>query len=135
MSCHGTCQFHRLGTNQETTQVFQQDLTYFGSYPFDLLPCCPNEQCPQLSMNSVFDSFGTTGLPANACVGSEQNDPTTYFAADPEYLMLQQGQPAIEDQNVVTEPSSGKEEVKQTISGLQDKLESLERKFGNLRKE
>jgi hypothetical protein len=86
-------------------------------------------------MNSMFDSFGTSGLPANAWVGSEQNDQTTYLAGDPEYLMLQHVQPAIGDQSAVTEPSSGDEEVKQAISDLQDRMERLERNLGNLRNE
>lgn len=135
MSCHGTCPVHDLGTNQETTEALQQGLTYFGSYPYDLLPCCPSGQCPQPSMDSMFDSFGTTGLPANAWIGSEQNDQTTCLAVDPEYLMLQRGQPAIEDQNAVTEPPSRNEEVKQAISDLQDRMERLERNLGNLRNE
>jgi hypothetical protein len=109
MSCHGTCPVHDFDTNQETTEALEQDLTYFGSYPYDILPCCG--QCPQPFMNSTFDSFGTTGLPANAWVESAQND-QTYLAGGPEYLMLQQVQPAIKDQNAVTKPSSGDEEVK-----------------------
>jgi hypothetical protein len=86
-------------------------------------------------MNSMFDSFGTTGLPENAWVGPEQNDQTTYLAGDPEYLMLQEVQPAIGDQNAGVNPSSRDEEVKQAISDLQDRMERLERNLRNLRNE
>ena len=133
MSCHGTCPVH--DRKQETTEALQQDLSYFGSYPYDLLPCCPSEQCRQPSMNSMFDSFGTADLPANSWVRSEPNHQTTYLAGDPEYLMLQHVQPAIEDQNAVTQPSSGDEKGKQTISDLQERMERLERNLGKLRNE
>ena len=88
-------------------------------------------------MDVLCNSTGIASLPTTAWGWPAQDNMSSLPAMIPDDSLLQI-QPTVEDQNVLFEPSSeeeGLKDLKQVISGLQNRAEKLEELFVNLQNE